>query len=52
MCHICLMTLGLLVIFIFYEWNINHKLNHIFEDFFRNFLLVNGWIQTMSVFGS
>ncbi len=35
MCHmLSVMTLGLLVIFILYEWNINHKLSHIFEIFF------------------
>ncbi len=30
-----IMTLGLLVIFIIYDWNINHKLSHIFEIFFK-----------------
>jgi hypothetical protein len=27
------MTLGLIVIFVFYDWNNNHELNHIFEFF-------------------
>jgi hypothetical protein len=27
------MTLGLLVIFVFYDWNNNHELNHILEIF-------------------
>jgi hypothetical protein len=35
------MILGLLVIFVLYDWNIDHKLNHIFE----NFLLVFGTID-------
>jgi hypothetical protein len=28
------MTLGLLIIFVLYDWNTSYKLNHIFEDFF------------------
>jgi len=27
------MTLGLLIIFVFYDWNTNYKLSHMFEKF-------------------